>query len=118
MTAVMLALPAGARAADTDTYIVQLGDAPLAAYEGGVKGLPGTSPDVTGRKLKVDSAPGLDYRSFLASRQKAVLDRVPGAQVVYSYRYAFSGFAAELTQQLAKQRRAQHADDHESHAAR
>src|SRR4051812_38568570 len=103
MTAVALALPAAARAADTDTYIVQLADAPLATYAGGVKGIAGTSPQVTGRKLKADSAPGLDYRSFLASRQRAALDRVPGAQVVYSYRYAFSGFAAELTSAQARE---------------
>ena len=32
---------------------------------------PATSPQVTGRKLKADSAPGLDYRSYLAGRQDA-----------------------------------------------
>src|SRR3954454_14681957 len=89
--------PAAASAADT--YIVQLKAAPLASYTGGTQGIPGTSPQVTGRKLKVDSANGLDYRSYLASRQKRVLDRVPGAtpDVVHSYRFAFSGFSAEMT---------------------
>jgi hypothetical protein len=70
-TALGLALPAVA-AAGADTYIVPLTDAPLASYTGGAKGIPGTSPKVTRNKLKVDSAPGLDYRSYLAGRQKAV----------------------------------------------
>jgi subtilisin family serine protease len=102
MMAVMLVLPAASRAADADTYIVQLTADPLATYDGGTKGIPGTSPDVTGRKLKADSAPGLDYRAFLAARQQAALDRVPGARVVHSYRYAFAGFAAELTSDEAQ----------------
>src|SRR3954452_20158104 len=95
--AIALALPGVARAADT--YVVQLKDAPLASYTGGKRGIPATSPKVTGNKLKADSAPGLDYRSFLAARQKAVLNRVPGAtpDVVHSYRYALAGFAAELS---------------------
>jgi hypothetical protein len=53
---------------------------------------------VTGRKLKADSAPGLDYRAYLASRQHAVLDRLGASpDVVYSYRYAFAGFAADIS---------------------
>ncbi|HWK30301.1 MAG TPA: S8 family serine peptidase [Solirubrobacter sp.] len=94
-TAAGFALPAAAQAAGT--YIVQLKDDPLASYTGGTNGIPGTSPKVTGRKLKPDSAPGLDYRSYLASRQKAVLDRVPGAAALDSYRFAFAGFAAKLS---------------------
>src|SRR3954447_21606495 len=97
--AVAPAVPAGARAAGTDTYIIQLTDAPLATYDGGTKGIPGTSPSVTGRKLKADSAPGIDYRAFLASRQASLLGRLPGAapHVLYSYRYALGGFAVKLT---------------------
>src|SRR4051794_23809628 len=100
--AIALALPGVARAADT--YVVQLKDDPLASYTGGKQGIPATSPKVTGNKLKADSAPGLDYRSFLASRQKTVLDRVPGATptAIRSYRFAFAGFAAELTDAQAE----------------
>ncbi len=107
VAAVALALPAGAQAAGAKTYIVQLKDAPLASYTGGVKGIRGTSPKVTGRKLKVDSANGLDYRAFLASRQKAVLDLLSGARpaVIDSYRNAFAGFAAKLTADQADQLR-------------
>src|SRR3954451_343430 len=96
-SAALLVAPAAASAADT--YIVQLKDAPLASYTGGKQGIPGTSPLVTGRKLKADSANGLDYRSFLAGRQKAVLSRVSGSKpdVVSTYRFAFAGFAAELS---------------------
>src|SRR5690349_14400723 len=101
-TAIGLALPA---AANADTYIVQLKDEPLASYTGGKQGIPATSPKVTRNKLKADSAPGLDYRSFLAGRQKTVLGRIGGAtpDVVRSYRFAFAGFAAELTDAQAEQ---------------
>jgi len=99
--AAALAFPAGARA---DTYVVQLKDAPLATYAGGRAGIPATTPRVTGRKLKVDSAPGLDYRAYLARRQRAVLGRLAHApKVVYAYRYALSGFAADLTRAQADQ---------------
>src|SRR3954449_2737032 len=100
-SAALMVAPAAAHAADT--YIVRLKDAPLASYTGGKQGIPGTSPQVTGHKLKVDSANGLDYRAFLAGRQKSVLDRLSGAkpQVVSNYRFAFAGFAAELTKAQA-----------------
>src|SRR3954453_10405166 len=108
MTALALALvpPAAARA---DTYVVQLEDAPLATYAGGTDGIPATSPRKTHRPLKVDSAPGLDYRAYRGRRQSAVLGRVRGAapRVLYAYRYALSGFAALMSPaqaaQLAKQ---------------
>ena len=99
-SAALLAAPA---AASADTYIVQFKDAPLASYTGGKQGIPATSPLVTGRKLKADSANGLDYRSFLAGRQKAVLDRLSGGKpdVVSNYRFAFAGFAAQMSAEQA-----------------
>ena len=75
----------------------------------GRSGIPATSPRKTHRKLKADSAPGLDYRAYLARRQSAVLGHVRGAapRVLYAYRYALSGFAAVMSPaqaaQLAKQ---------------
>src|ERR1700754_1085086 len=98
-TAAFLVVPGVASAADT--YIVQLKDVPLASYTGGKQDIPATSPMVTGNKLKVDSAPGLDYRSYLADRQKAVLARAGSPSVVESYRYAFAGFAATLSAEQA-----------------
>src|SRR3954469_14573069 len=95
-SAALMVPPAAAHAADT--YIVQLKDKPLASYTGGKQGIPGTSPLVTGRQPKGDSANGLDYRSALAGRQKSVPDRLSGAKppVVSHSRFAFAGFAAEL----------------------
>ena len=98
-----LGLPAAAAhaAAPTKTYIVQLKAPPLAGYTGGRTGLSATSPSVTGaRKINTRSAAALAYTAFLDRRQDAALARAPGAapKIDYSYRTAFSGFSAELSQ--------------------
>ena len=107
VSAALLVAPGVARAADerTSSSSRTSRSPPTRA---GRRAYPGTSPQVTGRKLKLDSANGLDYRSHLAGRQRAVLDRVPGArpEVVSSYRVAFAGFAARMTEEQAGASRA------------
>src|SRR3954470_17844655 len=86
--------------ASANTYIVQLKAPPLASYTGGTKGLSATSPLKTGAAhLNTTSAAAQAYSSYLDDRQDAALARVPGKdpKVIYDYRTAFSGFAAELT---------------------
>ena len=88
-------------AASANTYIVQLKAPPVASYTGGTKGLRATSPLVTGAdKLNTQSAAAQAYSSYLAGRQASALARVPGKtpDIIYNYRDAFSGFAADLTQ--------------------
>ena len=98
-TTVVIAAPAKAAAAGKFTnkaYIVRLAEKPVVAYDGGIKGLKATRP---GKGQKIDrTVPAVvNYRSFLESRQDAVLASVGGGKKLYSYGYVFNGFAAELT---------------------
>ena len=102
--AVSALLPAAASAAASRTYIVQLKAAPLASYTGGKRGLSATSPKVTGRrKLDITTSAAKTYTSYLAGRERAALSHAPGSApaIDYSYRVAFAGFAAEMTQAQA-----------------
>ena len=67
-------------------------DAPLATYAGGSKGIPATSPGETQRKLKADSAPGLDYRAYLSRRQSAALFSLARVLVGHGSSVGVAGF--------------------------
>ncbi len=97
----LLGAPA-ASAAEQHGYIVELKAAPVSSYFGGTKGIPATSPRVTGRRV-ARSAPAVkEYRAYLADRQAAILAKVGSPKATYSYRTAFAGFAADLTAAQAK----------------
>ncbi|HEV2088266.1 MAG TPA: S8 family serine peptidase [Cryptosporangiaceae bacterium] len=107
VTALALVLPGTAaaspetpaRLADgvaTGTYLVQLADEPVAAYEGRISGYRATRP-APGTRVDRDSADAKRYAGLLRSRHDAVLSRARGAKKVYDYTYAFNGFAAKLT---------------------
>ena len=76
-------------------YIVQMIDLPVVAYTGGVAGLKGTRPS-KGQKIDPQSPDVVKYVSFLDAKHDAKVNGV-GGRKVYSYRYAFNGFTAELT---------------------
>jgi len=83
-------------------YIVQLAEAPVSAYRGGIKGLQATRPG-KGQKIDPNSPAVINYMAFLESRQNEVLAKVGGGQKLHRYGYVFNGFAAELTaEQSAK----------------
>jgi subtilisin family serine protease len=103
----VVAAPAthGAKAATrskftNNAYIVQLAEQPVTAYTGGIKGLQATKPR-KGQKIDPYSPAVVNYRSFLESRQEAVLASVGGGKKLHSYAYVFNGFAAELTSEQA-----------------
>lgn len=76
-------------------YIVQLADAPLAAYTGGV---PGLAPAIArGRRLDAGSEAARRYTAYLEDKQNAVLALVAEAPVQYRYSVTLNGFAAMLT---------------------
>ncbi|MCC5854241.1 MAG: S8 family serine peptidase [Idiomarina sp.] len=67
-------------------YIVQLEDAPIATYEGGVSGLAATHRSATGAdRLQVNSIAAREYGAFLTSRQNDFVSQLrsemPGVQV-------------------------------------
>lgn len=82
---------------DERLYIVQLEEPPALAYRGGAQGLPATRP-ARGQRFDADDAGVRRYGSYLMERHDAALRSVGAYQAkLYSYRYAFNGFAARMT---------------------
>lgn len=82
-------------------YIVQMADAPVTAYTGGIAGYAATKP-ARGSKINPNSPDVQRYKALLASRQDAALKAVGGGRKLYNYGYVFNGFAAELTEAQAQ----------------
>ncbi|HEY8567676.1 S8 family serine peptidase [Microbulbifer sp.] len=83
------------------TYIVQLADKPLIAYEGGIQGYAATKPQAS-RKLDFSSSAIKGYKQHLAERRQQALETIPGARKVHDYQVAFNGFAAQMTAKQAE----------------
>ncbi|SHI06329.1 S8 family serine peptidase [Ferrimonas marina] len=96
------------------TYIIQLDDAPLATYQGGVAGLNATAatsqPSLFGLtpKLNLNSSASLEYLQYLDQRQASIHSTITGKlrahqPIKNSFKFAFNGMSMELTQQQAAQ---------------
>jgi subtilisin family serine protease len=83
-------------------YLVQMIEAPVVAYQGGIAGLKATKPG-KGQKIDPNDAAVLDYAAYLDGRHDGALSAVGGGRRVYDYHYTFNGFAAELTEAQAAQ---------------
>jgi subtilisin family serine protease len=89
--------------ADPSLFVVQLADAPLALYAGGVSGLAPTLPAARGAtRLDPNSPDSRAYLAYLATRQSSAegaiavaIGRAPA--VAFRYRVAFNGIALSLT---------------------
>ncbi|MEP6678025.1 MAG: S8 family peptidase, partial [Betaproteobacteria bacterium] len=77
-------------------YIVRLADPPVVAYDGGIAGLSATRP-AKGRKIDVLDRNVIRYADHLEAKHNDVLARSNGGRKLYSYKFVFNGFAAELT---------------------
>ncbi|MEZ3161423.1 S8 family serine peptidase [Microbacterium sp. BWT-B31] len=87
--------------AASDRYIVVLGDAPLASYDGGTGSYSPTRP-VEGASLDVRSRQAEAYGAFLAERRRAVAASA-GAEPTAEYAVVLNGFSAALSpQQVAR----------------
>ena len=89
---------------ESNVYIIQLEDDPVAAYMGGIKGLPATANRATGaNKLDTNSKASKKYRAhlkqkqqeFLADSQKAIGRSV---DVTYDYQIVLNALAAEMSE--------------------
>ena len=80
----------------TQTYIVQMLESPVVAYEGGTAGLAATKP-AKGQKIDPNAAAVKKYAAYLTSQHSAALQKVGGAAKLYDYNYSYNGFAAKLT---------------------
>ena len=83
-------------------YIVQMIDAPVVAYEGGVRGLKATQP-AQGQKINPHNPDVIRYSAYLDAQHDRALRAVGGGQKVYGYRYTYNGFAAVLNKAQAEQ---------------
>jgi len=81
-------------------YLVEMSDAPVVAYTGGIRGYKATRP-AKAQKVDPNSPDVVSYVSYLDSRHDAALGSAGGGRKLYDYRFAFSGFAAELTEAQA-----------------
>ncbi|MFG6448889.1 S8 family serine peptidase [Roseateles sp. BYS180W] len=77
-------------------YIVQLVQAPVAAYSGGVAGLSATKP-TSGTRLDVSASDVQAYVEHLQRQQSAVLQNISPEHITQRYNVVLNGFAANLT---------------------
>ncbi|MDF2179977.1 S8 family peptidase [Aliiglaciecola sp. CAU 1673] len=84
------------QAEESRVYLVRMKDNPVVAYEGGIKGFKATKP---GKNKKIDpnSQAVLKYSDYLTSKHDAALKSVGASKKLYSYKYTYNGFAAELS---------------------
>lgn len=81
-------------------YIVQMGDAPVVAYKGGIKGYQATEPK-QGQKIDPFNSAVVNYAGYLDSTHEKALNGVGGGRKLYDYHYSYNGFAAQLTEAQA-----------------
>jgi subtilisin family serine protease len=107
LLAVAGAAAAQIRAADAQTYIVQLTEQPAAGYAGGLPGLQATRP-AAGQRFNARDNNVRAYRSYLLRRQQATLAPLgQNVRMVHQYTVALNGYAAVLTSKQARQLKAQ-----------
>jgi Subtilase family/Fibronectin type-III domain/PA domain len=80
--------------------IVKLDYDPIASYAGGIADLRATSPTVTGRSIRGNTAAVASYRSYVSRIEKRAIDaigaRIPEATTGTRFRLAYGGFALRL----------------------
>lgn len=97
-----LDVTAGAQSTVLRTYVVQMAGEPGISYYGGLQGYAATAPERGGR-YDSRSAQAQMYVRHLETRHDAALAAVGASgRKIYSYRHAFNGFAARLTEAEAQ----------------
>lgn len=96
LTLAVLAASVSAQTAARKSYIVQLVDAPVATYNGGVSGYAATRA-APGTRLNVSANTVQAYTAYLSQKQSSVIAKINPAMVTYRYSTLINGFAAHLT---------------------
>lgn len=86
----------------TKVYIVQLAGAPVATYNGSIRGLAATRPAI-GSRLNSRTPAVRAYLAHLEQQRNAVLGRAGVARPLHVYTTTFNGFAAMMTEAQAAQ---------------
>ncbi|MEJ1109444.1 MULTISPECIES: S8 family serine peptidase [unclassified Kribbella] len=86
--------------------VVKLDYDSLAAYRGGIKGLPGTSPSVTGKRLDPRSANATRYLRHVTTMENdflaALQARIPSARAGQKLRTVYGGIALSMPANKAR----------------
>ncbi|GAB3835881.1 S8 family serine peptidase [Kribbella italica] len=86
--------------------VVKLDYDSLSSYRGGLKGLPGTSPAVTGKRLEPKSANSAKYLKHVTAVEDTFLaalrDRVPSARAGQKLRTVYGGVALSVEANKAR----------------
>ncbi len=93
---VVFSLAASAQGNGRKPYIIELTDAPIASYSGGVAGLKATRP-AAGKRIDFGADAVQAYTRFLEKKQSQAIAKLPGAPVTYRYKNVLNGFAVWLT---------------------
>lgn len=93
--------PANNKKASNSVYIVQMAGAPVVAYTGDVAGFPATKP-APGKKVDQLDPKVIKYVGYLDSKHNQAMQSVGATKKLYSYRFSYNGFAAEMTGQQAE----------------
>lgn len=85
-------------------FIVELEDAPLATYSGGVRGLAPTARTFTGdERLETDSVESIAYSSYLETRQAQVASalqaKFPSLAIERNFQVTLNGFVVSVPHQ-------------------
>ncbi len=83
-------------ASPTGVYLVQLDEAPVVEYAGGVAGLRPTRV-APGRRLDRTDNGVRAYVAHLGAQRDRVLSKVGGVKKLYDYDYTLAGFAAKMS---------------------
>ena len=92
------------------SWIIQLSDAPVASYKGGISGYAAVVSSKNGSqpgKLNLKSGAAKQYASYLGSQQAKTINTIrsqvkAGATPFHYYRHGFNGMAMRLTQDQAE----------------
>lgn len=88
--------PVAQAKAPGDVYIVRLRDAGAASYKGGNSGFAATKP-APGVRFDASDPSVRSYVGFLEATHDALISSIGGGEKLYSFLYAFNGFAGRFT---------------------